>query len=397
MLRYGCFLWISLCFLLCSCHKEDKVIEQLNPSTTLLIYMDADNSLAANVEKNLKSIERGYSSVVDTNTHLLIYLDNRGESPLLFELSRGAGGIKRRTIESYNEQVSTDPEVMQRVMDRAFGLYTSEHYGLILWSHGKSWVPAMKYTSYESIELVQGLSYSWGSDEGEEMNIPDMERVLSRLPVHLDLILFDSCFMSSIEVAYELRNVADYIIASPIEILSLGFPYEYSIPSFFKYPLQPKKLAETYALFYNGHPKDIGDENVSMYGAISVIKTNELTALAEKVKEIVAKTGDAAYSIEANEVQRYYRNSASDFCYDFLDYYYQFSSDEDFVKLMGIVHQCLPYTYTTSRFFDLEIQHSCGLATYILEQYSTNYTWDAYYTNLAWSKATGLRKKQYSY
>lgn len=32
--------------------------------------------------------------------------------------------------------------------------------------------------------------------------------------------------MGGIEVAYELRNKTDYMIASPAEVISNGFPYE---------------------------------------------------------------------------------------------------------------------------------------------------------------------------
>ena len=40
-----------------------------------------------------------------------------------------------------------------------------------------------------------------------------------------DYILFDACLMSQVEVAYELRDTADYLILSPAEVMSAGFPY----------------------------------------------------------------------------------------------------------------------------------------------------------------------------
>ena len=43
--------------------------------------------------------------------------------------------------------------------------------------------------------------------------------------IHFDYILFDACLMSQVEVAYELRNAADYLILSPAEVMSAGFPY----------------------------------------------------------------------------------------------------------------------------------------------------------------------------
>ena len=41
----------------------------------------------------------------------------------------------------------------------------------------------------------------------------------------MEYILFDDCYMSSIEVAYELKDVADYLIASTCEVMAYGMPY----------------------------------------------------------------------------------------------------------------------------------------------------------------------------
>ena len=43
--------------------------------------------------------------------------------------------------------------------------------------------------------------------------------------MHMDYILFDDCYMSSVEVAHALRHVTDYLIGSTSEIMAYGFPY----------------------------------------------------------------------------------------------------------------------------------------------------------------------------
>ena len=35
-----------------------------------------------------------------------------------------------------------------------------------------------------------------------------------------DFILFDACYMASVECTYELRNKAEYILASPTETMA---------------------------------------------------------------------------------------------------------------------------------------------------------------------------------
>ena len=41
----------------------------------------------------------------------------------------------------------------------------------------------------------------------------------------MDFIIFDACFMGSVEVAYELRDVCDKIVASPTEVIAEGMDY----------------------------------------------------------------------------------------------------------------------------------------------------------------------------
>jgi len=77
---------------------------------------------------------------------------------------------------------------MKQVLNDIIQMYPAQEYGLILWSHGTSWLPA-------------GSSLrSFGEDSGEQMNIPDLAE---NLPIKFDFILFDACLMVSVEVVYD--------------------------------------------------------------------------------------------------------------------------------------------------------------------------------------------------
>lgn len=43
----------------------------------------------------------------------------------------------------------------------------------------------------------------------------------------MEYILFDDCYMSSLEVAYDLRHVTRHLIACPTEIMVYGMPYSH--------------------------------------------------------------------------------------------------------------------------------------------------------------------------
>ncbi len=53
------------------------------------------------------------------------------------------------------------------------------------------------------------------------MEISDFAAALG--DCHFDFIVFEACFMAGVEVAWELREKTDYVVASAAEILSPGF------------------------------------------------------------------------------------------------------------------------------------------------------------------------------
>ena len=99
--------------------------------------------------------------------------------------------------------------------------FLAEGYGLIYWSHADGWIPYGQ------------ASTRWvGQDKGDgdhRMNISELVSVLEGAP-HLDFLMFDACFMASVEVAYELRGFTDYYIGSPTENPGPGAPYERLVP-----------------------------------------------------------------------------------------------------------------------------------------------------------------------
>lgn len=99
--------------------------------------------------------------------------------------------------------------MLKRVINDVTRLYPAKSYGLIVFSHGSGWLPPHT--------LVNG-SRSIIIDNDNEMEITDFAMAL---PDHLfEFIIFEACNMAGIEVAYELRNKAAYIMASSAPVVS---------------------------------------------------------------------------------------------------------------------------------------------------------------------------------
>lgn len=108
-------------------------------------------------------------------------------------------------------------------------------------SHGEGW-----------LEYQNPKTRWWGQDTGGKdyrMNLSDLNDVLRNTP-HLNFLLFDACFMQSVEVAYELKAHADYIIGSPTEIPAPGVPYQKVVPAMFANDASAAGIAKAYFEFY---------------------------------------------------------------------------------------------------------------------------------------------------
>ena len=166
----------GLCLLLLifsTCRKEEPD-DEMPPTTvvsrTIIVYMAADNDLSDDAQENLKQMKQGYS---ETGARLVVFVDRAGEEPSLLEVHPD----KVLIVKSYPELNSATPAVLKKIIQEAVDLYPAREYGLILWSHGSSWLPANS-----------GLR-SFGNDSGTRMNIPDLA---GSLPVKFRFILFDA-------------------------------------------------------------------------------------------------------------------------------------------------------------------------------------------------------------
>ncbi|WP_281644777.1 clostripain-related cysteine peptidase [Bacteroides zoogleoformans] len=276
------FLFCTCCLVLLSACCKDNPDSPKKPSRTILIYLAADNSLSGFVQEDLVEMKEGVKSVDETNARLLVYVDD-GSLPRLVELKKRNGKVEEQLVKSYGQRNSVGVAETKEVFHDVFSNpeYQAESYGLVYWSHGDGWIPHTLPTSrWVGQDTGNGTYY---------MNISDLVSILNDAP-HFDFILFDACFMQSIEVAYALRDFTDYYIGSPTEIPGPGASYDVLVPSM----LTAKKgnvlaIADAYykpyAAVYEG--KYDGTNPWKAGVSICVLKSAELQKLADVTKDVL--------------------------------------------------------------------------------------------------------------
>lgn len=58
-----------------------------------------------------------------------------------------------------------------------------------------------------------------------QTDVSTLARVITGAGIKMEYILFDDCYMSSVEVAYELKEATRFLIASTSEMMAYGMPY----------------------------------------------------------------------------------------------------------------------------------------------------------------------------
>jgi hypothetical protein len=199
------------------------------------------------------------------------------------------------------------------------------------------------------------------------------------IPYRLDFIIFDACFMGAVEVVYELKDKADYIVASPTEVIAPGFVYS----SMMKYLFQPQAdLIAVAKDFYNYFNNQSG---LYRSATVSVVKTAELETLKTVFQEILSQ---ARNDINIQDIQTFGYGQQK--IYFDLGDYIQKRSPEKYPEFQTALDHYILYKAHTDSYYSegvktlKPIYSFCGLTTYIYQE--TYLKANLWYRELKWSK-----------
>lgn len=383
--------------LLAACGGDDPIpVPELEDRRTVLVYMAADNSLARFTSEDLEELKTGWAQMNISGMHLLVYIDT-GSSPRLIELEKEGSNVVETLVKEYEDRNSVGVTETQEVFADVFGntRYQAGSYGLVYWSHGDGWIPNPL------------LSTRWiGQDTGDGthyMNIDGLVEVLETAP-HFDFILFDACFMQSIEVAYELRDYCDYYIGFPAENPGPGCAYDKMLPYMFQKGGAVQMAAATFGHYEELYTGGRGDnDNWTMGTAVGVLKSSELDGLATATATALAgitADGSVLRATVFDYDQRDDWSSSRVGYYDFVEMMETLVEDDALLnewkqayEAASIYWSTTPKIYSMSTgLFSMERAH--GVSHYIPSSSTSSSAQAALaaYRSMSWYGAAGLSK-----
>ena len=342
------------------------------------------------------------------------YNYSQPSAPVLTHIYSKGEEIIYDTLKVYSDTtVAARKSVVNDVLNIAKKRFPAKHYGMLISSHATGWAPqgycysppdkssgtifslnADQYEGpakyYDESPLLKsvGSHYNGSPARSIEIEIPDLA---DAIPMHLDYILFDACFMGCVEVAYELKEKCDKICFSQTEVLSGGMDYDTLLSVLFdKDGVDLTVCAENYFNMYKNQTASF-----MRSATVSVVDCQKLEPLAQ----IVAKNSDAIRSLsESNErrnVQGYFQPRYSRYhgiFFDLEDILNKSNiSDHDMEELQVALNDCILCKYSTNKFLDeFSINTHSGLSMYLPD--ADREILNEYYKTLKWGKMTQLIK-----
>lgn len=394
---YLLLLFIPL--LMSACDSDDPTTDpSVDNKRTVLVYMAADNnspnSLAPFTNGDIEELKVGMASLGNSSgMHLLVYVDTG--SPRLVEIEKKGDNVVETIIKEYPDRNSCGVDETLEVFNDVFGdtRFKAESYGLVYWSHGEGWIPTpLSSTRWIGNDKTGGANY---------MNIEDLVSVLQKGP-HFDFIMFDACFMQSIEVAYELRDYCNYYIGFPSENPGPGAAYDRMFPFIFQDGAAIKMATGTFAAYDETYTGIVGtNDNWTMGTAINVLKSSELDNLAavtaNALSGVTAIDGSELRSLVFDYDKRRVYSSAYVGYYDFVEMMEELVTDESILNewkkaynAASVYWAKTPMIYSMSvALFSME--RANGVTHYIPSS-TTSSAANAAYRSTDWYEAAGLSR-----
>lgn len=379
-----------------------------NEKNMVLFYIAAtESSFSPYAEINIDEMISGYiPPQSSTDQVLLVFFQSRStEATLRRYYTNRNGQVAYEEIRAFGSSFNAcNPEGFRTVLEAAEAECKPKYRSLLFSSHGTGWLPENYFNNSTDTPTSYSVTTKAGSNDSfrelsrlravnsigydqpakTEIDIQKFAEVAGKW--HWETMIFDCCYMGAVEVAYQLKDICDYIIASPTEILITGFPYRIILNELFNNPGRSgvEYIAKKYYDMYQA------EQGSYQSGCIVSIDCSAMDAFAQVCADIVNEARARIGSVNRNAVQRYFYPSINDkdYFFDLAHYFEQFCSDAQYAQFSAALDDMTVYKNCTERFLGLKLDHYCGLSTYIPKEAYVNL--NNYYRTLAWNQKIKL-------
>ena len=357
------------------------------PEWTVMIYLDSDNNLESAGINDINEMEMVGSSSdvkivvqVDRIPYSVLAANNQGYAD---DTSNGDWTTTRRyyiTQDSDPYQINSDlksdlgelnmgdPQTLVDFASWAITNYPAKKYLLVIWNHGGGFRAV-------SPSLTKDIAWD-DTSGGDRITMPELEYALSAISIemgeNIDIVGMDACLMAMTEVAYQIKDYADILVASEENEPGDGWPYDTILAQLVANPaITSAQLASVIV------DKYIDSYGVSYEVTQSAIDLSYMNDLALKLSNLaLAIMSDSATPlnnyIEAANSSQYYSDPDFIDLYDFCNQLLAYSNSLEVKNIALNIQQTLNYAVIKSGYSGGSVSGSKGLSIYFPWYYAYN-------------------------
>ena len=245
---------------------------------TIIMYLPYSgsgyNNLYSFFEQNIRDVEQSIKQAggLGTNNLYVVIADNSPNRVYLYRIRMEGTECVHDTIKRYDHPRLMDAQWVTRVINDVKSISETPKYAMLVGCHGEGWLPPKNN--------VTRAKTRWFGGPGYAISIADFAQGIEQTGIKLEYLLFDDCYLSCAEVAYDLRNATNMLIASTSEVMADGMPYA----EVFQYLSSPQpnfgQLVNNYIAHYQRQSYP--------YATIGVINTQYIQSMAQLMKQVNA-------------------------------------------------------------------------------------------------------------
>lgn len=312
-----------------------------------------------------------------SNLNYLKWMNPVGSSTLRFVVDP-AQTLKEQAQGHYlpgkNAEIS-NPDSLANFIKWAAKACPAKKYVLVLNDHGGGYSPDAEIYQ-DKAAATRGVIFD-DANSGNHFSAPSLNHAIKASGIRPDVVYYDACLMNTLEYAFELKDVADYLVASTYVTLA-GAPYATLIDVLSAAHDDMRYALEKYTEYYvKSFEPD--DENEVNYYDMTVTETARLDQLGKSMREFTDrlcntyKNGTAEQKQKIDNVTRdAVRVTDSGALYDAGRYMEamrkalpEVFDDAFWAELKESFNNCIAAQYTSKYLLnhDYEVDYSVLLAT----------------------------------
>lgn len=364
-------------------------VQTVTREWTILVFMNAANNLEPDSIDDMNEMEQ---------------LGSTGDVNIVVQWKRIAGYDSSngdwKTTRRYYVTRDSDPETVHSnlLVDMGNGVdmgspntlrdflqwgvrsFPARKYMVVLWNHGAGWRAFRDRLNL----FARGVSYD--DNTGNHIRIWELPLALS-VGVKWDIIAFDASLMQMLEVAYEIRNLGDYIVGSEESPPAAGYPYHRILAPVVSNPgISARDLAAQIVTQTINYYNPDSTDNITQ----SALDASQLENVAQKVDVLaqvlltVAPGNGSAVAAARDNAQAY-----GEYTYkDLWDYTEQLRarlpSSQELTDAINGVQNALSQAVIAEAHSNRRVNRSHGLSIYV----PTPSSYETRYGLLAFARAT---------